>query len=371
MKKLNALLCLLLCLLLPLSLACAEETVVATVNGEAVTYADYAAIESAYLYQYQLAGADLTDPAAYAYVQDLALTYVIQQRLVVQDMRAQGCFDFTQEEEDWCLEQGRLSWEQALADVGEMLRAEVGLEEGTDMTEAALAYAANLGVTEQTYVEEYRMQLATTRYHGWLVGGEGVSAAEVNAAYEQRVADSQALYAADVAAFETALSSGSEVWYMPAGYRAVLQILLPVEGESDAERLLNAEPTLNEIYAMLNAGEPFVNLIALYGADANFSDPAFYETGYSVHQDSVMWEDAFVQAAFSANMYGPGSWSQPFASDLGVHILYYLGDVPGGPVEMTEEVYDALAYVIYTEKTQEALNQRIEVLADAAEVVVY
>lgn len=371
MKKLNALLCLLLCLLLPLSLACAEETVVATVNGEAVTYADYAAIESAYLYQYQLAGADLTDPAAYAYVQDLALTYVIQQRLVVQDMQAQGCFDFTAEEEAWCLEQGHLSWEKALADVGEMLRAEVGLEEGTDMTEAALAYAANLGVTEQTYVEEYRMQLATTKYHGWLVGGEGVSAAEVNEVYEQRVAASQALYAQDVAAFESAIATGAEVWFMPLGYRAVLQILLPAEGATNEERLASVQGTLTEINTLLEAGEPFANLIALYGTDANFSDPAFYQTGYSVHPDSIMWDETFVAAAFSPEMAAPGCWSQPFASELGVHILFYLGDVPGGPVEMTEEVYDALAYVIYTQKTQEALTQRIEVLADAAEVVIY
>lgn len=371
MKSMMRTLCLLLAVLLPLSLACAEEPVVATVNGEVITFADYNAIESAYIYQYQLAGADMTDPVAYAYVQDLALTYVIEQRLVVQDMTAQGCFDFTEEEEAWCLEQGHLAWEQALADVGEMLRVEVGLEEGTDMTEAALAYAASLGVSEQTYVDEYRMQLATVKYHSWLVGGDGVSAAEVNAAYEQRVAASQALYAADVAAFETAIATGAEVWYMPMGYRAVLQILLPAEGTTNEERLANAQDTVAEIYALLEAGEPFVNLIVLYGTDANFADPAFIQTGYSVHPDSIMWDETFVAAAFAPEMAAPGCWSQPFASNLGVHILYYLGDVPGGAVEMTEEVYDALAYVLYAEKTQTALAARIDVLAETAEVIIH
>lgn len=371
MKNMLRILCLLLAVLLPLSLACAEEAVIATVNGEAIPYADYNAIESAYIYQYQQAGVDMTDPTTYAYVQDLALTYVIEQRLVVQDMTAQGCFDFTAEEEAWCLEQGRLSWEQALADVGEMLRVEVGLDEGTDMAEAALAYAAGLGVSEQTYVDEYRMQLATVKYHSWLVGGDGVSAAEVNAAYEQRVAASRTQYAADVAAFETAINAGAEVWYMPEGYRAVLQILLPAEGATNGERLANAQGTIAEINALLEAGEPFVNLIALYGADANFSDPAFYETGYSVHPDSIMWDETFVAAAFSPEMAAPGCWSQPFASSLGVHILYYLGDVPGGAVELTGEVYDALAYLLYSEKTQTALAARIDVLAETAEVVIY
>ena len=84
-----------------------------------------------------------------------------------------------------------------------------------------------------------------------------------------------------------------------------------------------------------------------------------------------MWESDFIAAAFSAEMVAPGSVSQPFASDLGVHILYYLGDVPGGAVELTTEVYNALASVIYEARTQAALTERLEVLSDEAEVVLH
>ena len=82
-----------------------EAAAIATVNGEKLLYTDYAAIESAYLYQYEAAGMDLTDPETYAYLQDLALTYAIEQMLVKQDMRAQGCYDFTAEEEAFQLRQ--------------------------------------------------------------------------------------------------------------------------------------------------------------------------------------------------------------------------------------------------------------------------
>lgn len=372
MKKLTKLLCLLMALLLMTSaLAQTQEAVVATVNGEAIYYSEYAAIESAFLYQYELGGVDLTDPTAYAYVQDLALTYLIEQRLVLQDMQAQGCFDLTAEEETWCAEQGKLAWESALADVGEMLRESLGLVEDADVADYAHSYADSLGVNEQTYVEEYRTQLAMTYYYEWLIRETPITDEMVQAAYEERLAASRALYENDVAAFETAAANGSEVWYRPAGYRAVLQILLPAEGETDAERLANAQPTVDEIYALLEAGESFANLIALYGTDANFDDESFYSTGYQVHRDSVMWEEAFVAAAFSEEMAAPGCWSQPFASTLGVHILYYLNDVPGGPVELTEEVHDALAYVLYSEMTEAALAVRIDELADAAEVVLH
>lgn len=371
MKLTTRILCLLLALL-PMSLALAEgDAVIATVNGEPMYDADYAVIENAYLYQYQLAGVDLTDPAAYAYVQDMALTYAIQQMLVTQDMTAQGCFELSEENELWCQEMGHLAWEQALDDVCEMLRVTLDLPEDEDMTEYALAYASELGVTAETYMNEYRMQLAMVNYYDWLLGGAQITEADVKAAYEARVADSRALYENDVPAFETAVTNGAEVWYMPAGYRSVLQILLPAEGETDEERLISAQATLDEINGRLAAGESFISLIGEYGTDANFSNEAFYSTGYQVHPESIMWEDAFVDAAFSAEMTAPGSVSLPFASDLGVHILYYLGDVPGGAVELTQEVYDALASVLYEGMAQKAFAERVEVLSDTAEVVIH
>lgn len=372
MKLLSRVMCLLMAMLLTQpALAETENPVIALVNGEPVYYTEYTAVESAFIYQYQLAGVDLTDPTAYAYVQDLALTYVIEQRLVKQDMQAQGCYNLTAEEEAWCAEQGHLAWEQALAEVGEMMRGTLELPEGTDMTEYALSYAASLGVTEQTYVDEYRTQLAMAKYYSWLVGGAPVTDAEVQLAYDERVARSRALYENDVPAFEQALSSGTEVWYMPAGYRRVLQILLPAHGESDAERLASAQAQVDEINARLEAGESFTSLIAEYGVDVNFSDPTFYSIGYQVHPQSILWEDAFVAAAFSPEMAAPGCWSKPFVSELGVHILYYAEDVPGGAVELNDEVYDMLAYLIYDARTQEALTKRIDVLAEEAEVVIY
>lgn len=373
MKHICRILSLLAALLLAMSVTFAEtsDPVIATVNGEELLYSTYYAIESTYLYQYEAAGLDVTDDTVYAYVQDLALSYAIEQMLVVQDMKVQGFYDLDAETEAWCVEQGNAAYEQALADVGEMMRETLGLAEDEDVTEYALSYAASLNVTAETYIDVYRTQYASALYLEWLIRDDPVTEEQVRAEYEARVAASKELYASDAAAFETAAANGSEVWYRPAGYRSVLQILLPAVGDTAEAKLASVQGTVEEINARLEKGETFESLIREYGTDASFEDEAFFTIGYQVHQDSVIWEDAFVAAAFSDEMAAPGSWSKAFASDLGVHILYYLADIEEGAIELSEELYDALAYVIYAERTQAAQAARIDELAAAAEVVLY
>lgn len=348
----------------------ADEPVV-TVNGEVLYYSEYYAIESAYLAQYESAGIDLTDESIYTYLQDLAFSYAIEQMLVKQDMQAQGCFDFNAEEEAWFQETGKAAYDTALSDVkAALLAAE------SDMTEDeaevyALAYAKSLNVTVDTYVDYYRTQYAAQRYYEWLTKDNPVTDVEVQAAYEARVAESQALYATDAAAFETALYNGLEAWYRPEGYRAVLQILLPAEGDTDEARLQSAQLSLDAISFRLNDGEAFQTLMAEYSIDANSTEPDFLATGYHVHKDSAIWEDAFIQTAFADDMTAPGAVSQPFVSDLGVHILYYLADVPGGPIELSDDLHDALYNALYTERYTAAQTARINVLADTAEIIIH
>lgn len=363
---------LLLALVMCLTFAFAETTqegIIVTVNGEDLPYSEYVTIESAYLYQYEAAGVDLTDEATYTYLQDLALTYAIEQMLVKQDMNAQGCYDFDAETEAWFAEMGKAAYDTAMNDVKNALLASDPNLTSDELTVYALSYAEALGVTEQTYVDFYRTQYASVKYQEWLIRDNPVTDEDVQAAYAARVEESKALYENDAAAFETAMNSGGEAWYMPAGYRSVLQILLPAEGATEDEKLASAQSAMDDIYARLEKGESFESLIREYGTDTAFEDESFFTTGYQVHQDSVIWEDAFIAAAFSADMAQPGCWSQPFVSDLGVHILYYLSDVPSAPIELTAELEEALSYLIYTERYTAAQTERLNELAAGAEIM--
>ncbi len=362
----------LLALLIVFSVSLAETAAdypVATVNGEVLDYSEYYAIESAYLANYQSAGIDLSDDATVAYLQDLALTYAVEQLLVRQDMQAQGCYDFDDETEAWFQQTGKSAYDTALTDVKNALMAAQPDMAADEADVYAMAYAKSLNVTVDTYVDYYRTQYASQRYYEWLTKDNPVTDADIQTAYETRVAESQVAFADDAASFETALYNGQEAWYRPAGYRAVLQILLPAEGDTDEARLQSVQPTIDAITVRLNDGEAFQTLMAEYSADVNGTDEAFLATGYQVHRDSVVWEDAFILAAFSEAMSAPGAVSQPFASELGVHILYYLMDVPGGPIELTDELRDALYYTLYTQRYTEAQAERLNVLAETAEII--
>ena len=371
MKKVISFL-LLLAVLASACFALAEDTddpVVAVVNGEELRQSVYEPYETQYLSYYGSLGLDTTSETTIAYVSDMALTAAIQDLLLSQDIKAQGCDVFTEEIEAWIVEAGTAAWEDALAQVGEYLRSTLEMDADADMSEAALQYADSLGVTAEDYIAVYRTQYANQQYYEWLMKDCPITDEEVQAAYETRVEESRSLYAGDVSAFETAMASGEETWYRPAGYRQVLQILLKAEGDTDEERLASVQTIVDEIYARLNAGEDFTALIAEYGCDSAFDDESFYTTGYSVHRESIVWEDAFINAAFAEDMAAPGSWStQPFASTAGVHILYYLADAEEGPAELTDEVKEALSYTLYQERLQEKLQARVEELSDAATV---
>ena len=340
------------------------------INGEELRYSTYVT----YLTQYQqlLSGAyDETDETQAAYIEDLALTTAIQDMLIEQDMRAKGCYDFDEETENWIQAQGQTAYETALTNVGETLRAELGYSDEEDMSSFALSYAKALGVTAEDYIAVYRKQRAMVNYYTVLLGDNPVTEDAIQSAYETNVAASKERFEGDAAAFETALYSGKEVWYKPEGYRSILQILLPAEGDTDEARLESVQATVDAIDERLNAGESFQTLMAEYNNDVAFYDADFLTVGYQVHRDSVVWDEKFVAAAFSERMAQPGCWSDPIVSDAGVHILYYLCDSKSGAIEMTDAIHDALSYTLYQDMCSEALSARLNELSDSAEVVLY
>lgn len=102
----------------------------------------------------------------------------------------------------------------------------------------------------------------------------------------------------------------------------------------------NVKATTDEIYARLEAGEAFEDLIAEYGEDPGMQNEPTMTRGYYVSEASQNWEANFRDAAMALGQAGDYS-EAPVVSGSGVHIIYYNGDVAGGAVPL-EEVRDAL-----------------------------
>ena len=66
------------------------------------------------------------------------------------------------------------------------------------------------------------------------------------------------------------------------------------------------------------------------------------ETGYAVHPESTIWVKEFTAGAFSDKMQAVGDVSDPVVSRFGVHILYYLRDIPAGRVEFNDRIRESI-----------------------------
>lgn len=368
MKRIRALTAVSLALILALTALAAgcaeEEAIAAIVNGERIPQTEVDAQAQYYLALCQQGGMDPSDEAVIAFVANQALTAVIDDHLITQDMTAMGAYDFTQEEQAALAERAGSSYASVVTQLAASA-PDPSLSED-DLLAYGQQLAAQYGYTPEYFTQYYQNDLASQKYADALMAGEAIADDEVQAAYDQRVADSRDRYAQDVPAFEAALGTNEEVWFVPEGYRRVLQIFL----RSDAEdKLADTADRVAEIYARLDAGEDFAALIGIYGEDDALADAAALETGYLVHRDSVVWEDAFVAAAFAPELAAPGDYAaQPLAGSDGVHILYYLGDREGGPVPLTDELREALRDTLYSQRANEKVMARLEELEAAAQV---
>lgn len=226
---------------------------------------------------------------------------------------------------------------------------------------------------------------------------------ELQAAYDAKVAEHEETYSANPAAYGTAMTNGSEIYWVPDGYRTVKHILFvpegtvltaytdavnaldakkkeiaafedelasvqddDIEGARTAEEIQadidaanaelsaleaaaeaagqacldNVKEKTDEVYAKLAAGEAFDDLMAQYGEDPGMKSEPAMTTGYYVCKESTNWHQAFTDGAMALNQVGDYS-AEPVLTASGVHIIEFASDVAGGAVELST-VADAL-----------------------------
>lgn len=371
MKKFNGLL--MMGLLAAGSCVSAEEdAVIVTINGENIYQSELDSIIDTLNTRMSAYGIDTTDEIVMETIESSALQELIDERLLTQDMTQQGCYEFSDEEEDAIVTAAEVSWENLNAEYEayftEYLDGES--DEGLTSFDLAESYLNESGYTLDYMENYYRNAMASEKYEEWLMQDESeITDETVQEVYEEKVEESKTNYAEDISAFETDLQNGKGIWYRPDGYRAVLQIMLSAEGENEEAKLSSVQKKTDDIYARLEQGESFESLIAEYGEDTSFENESFMETGYQVHQESVIWEEAFVEAAYGEEMQDPGDYTQPLVFGENVHILYYLQDVPEGAVEITDELAEALRSDLYDEQADTKLQERLEELTENSEIV--
>ena len=394
------------------------DEVVATVNGVSVYASDVAMIADNLMYQYAQYGYDTSDPSFAASAQEYALQYALQLEVMMQKAAEKGLDKFTDEEMASMTADAKTEWE---ALVEQYIAYYGGLTaESTDADKAAaresiVAMLGTMGATEESWLSDTVKNAILERIEAEMVQGAVVTDEEVVSAYNEKVTADEATYKTDAATYEYMTQYyGQTAYYMPEGYRGITHILLNVdetllntwkdltakleeqeeaaegteatEGAETAEA--TAEPTTpvtqeevdaayqavldsvktttDEIYAALEAGTPFADLIAKYNTDPGMQNEPYASEGYSVHKDSIMWDPAFTQAAFSVEKVG--DVAQPVVGSYGVHIVCYHRDVPSGAIELTEELKNNLRAELISTKEGELFNNTMAAWMEEAKI---
>ena len=367
MKKLIA-----LCLALALLCTCAlaesaleESQVLITVNDQEITVYDAEMI--AYLLYYY--GHTETYPDY-----DAALSYLEQQAVIEHHLRSAGYTDFDEETMSALRNDADAEWEGLLSDYVESNLTEDTEEQRAILRAQGEAYYASQNYDYDAILDELVLSAAQDVLEAELAGDYTPGEEEIDQVFQQYGAMYQQLYENDVQQYDYSVNyMGNESWYVPEGYRSVIHILLGdidatllnayVEAQALYEEALSAETVdeaavaeakaamdaahaaviasrqedIDTIYARLENGETFESLIAEYGSDPGMENAETLQEGYPVHPQSVWCMPAFVEGAFQEGMNQPGDVSQPVISSYGIHILYYLRDLPSGLI-MTDSI---------------------------------
>lgn len=329
---------------------------------------------------------------------DSTMERLVQNALLENRMQEKGKADFTDAEQEIMRSMAQSRYEQLWQGLYQKLR-----ESSEDVTEKQVSEWMNeQGYTVDAIFREYRIQELQFRAFEMYCKDVTITTKDVAEYYENTyVAPDRERYEHDVPLYEKEiLLKNNEAFFVPEGYRYIKHILLAYPDElvdalrPYAERLKAAQEKLQEAYQSLadaatqvaemndllpwreaydeakaeeteaeqayldkreealdilkpvtdeiirryQAGEPFENLMKEFSTDTNFQSPE--EPGFPFHPESTNWPEAFRAAA--AELEKPGDLSQPVATDMGIHIIQYAGDMATGEHALTDEEQKAL-----------------------------
>ena len=393
MNNFSRLLSLLAALVLALSCgfsALAEDTesdpVLATVDGEAITKSQVITT--------------LNNMIAAGYAQEgdysLAIEYMIQDKVLAAKIQELGLDQFTAEEEEALRAEAHTEWENAIESYVSYFLTEDTEEARAQARLDGEAYFASYGYSEESLFNSLKLSAAYDKLEEAVLEGKdtSISQEDIRADFEATAAQHQAMVEDNVYLYEMYQNYyGMDFWYVPEGYRGIIHILMKVDDgllaayqeaqasfeESVTDEAPNGDEALaaarddaynaviasnhaeiDDIYVRLANGESFADLIAQYGEDPGMTDPSRLANGYEVHKDSVVWDPVFTSGAFSEKMQQPGDTSDPVVGSYGIHILHYLRDIPGGIVEMTDEISAEIEESLRTEKINSFYAEALE-----------
>ena len=373
--------CLSGCIIIQKSDPTENGTVVARVNGEAITYDEFYAIYGQYVEMYAAYGYDENDPANAEMFEEIRqgiLDELVLEKVLLQQCSEKGYLPLSEADKQEVTELLQADIDAYKESIIANAKANDGENLKTDAEYEALAEEELLKFyeTTSTYNELFVYKtndFVINKLKSELTKDITVSDTEVEEYYTQSLADQKEAFE-DAAEYEYTYASGETIFYNPEGYRVVSHILLQIstdasntikalrteaasaktsaEKETDetkkaeylatekaktdeadkalADALKALDTKLAEVMTKINEGEKFTDLIDEYSSDSNN-----YGEGYLVGPETTDFVASFTAEALRLQAEGEIS-STAIVSDYGYHILKLDKLIPAGDVPLAD-----------------------------------
>lgn len=186
-------------------------------------------------YYYSLFGMsyDTTSAEAIANAQQAVVDGLVEQAVSEQKIAELGLDQLTEEEQAQLDEAAASTWQSNLDSIQNSYFADTELT-GDELTSALEAKAEELGVKYEDAVAYEKASITAQKLYDYVIADVAVTDEELQAGYDEKVASAQETYASNPASYVSAANAGNTVYYRPAGFRQVKQILISFNEADEA-----------------------------------------------------------------------------------------------------------------------------------------
>ena len=364
------------------------NTVVLEVNGEPVYYDAYYSMYSSYCSSYGIA----EDDEQYAsIIQEMVLANLVSDSVLIQKLEELGYMDLSAEKLAEATQQAQ---DEIDYNIEYLYGAAIDEALGEDYTDeektaALAAYEQELldtyGMVKEDIIQDHVENVAAEAANEDLTKDIAPTEEDIKAQYDDYVAADKEELEADPTMYVSYLLDESPAYYVPAGVRQVLQVLVIIDEDTrSAISLLRSEGYEDQAEVLRNDAlskieeEAQALLEQIESEELSFEDAALSEEynddtgttedGYPVVEGTLDYAEEFTEGAMA--LENIGDMSGLIASDFGYHILKYIADTPEGAVDY-DSVHDDIAETLKTTMQIEAWTEMLEEWEAEADIVYY
>lgn len=224
------------------------QQVVAKVGDTEITKGEWLAQTENVLYNNQLMyyyyglSYDVTDSQAIADARSTAIDNMITSEVLKQKAAAEGLDVLSEEEQAQVEENVQSDWSSYLDSYTTLYFSDSELE-GEELENAVIARMGEDGITQDALRAMYTDDIISDHLYQFAIQGVEVTDDEVRMEYDGLVLDQQGTLDATPTLYQSYVSNGTDIYYVPEGYRGIKQILIALD-EDQANEISELQSTI-------------------------------------------------------------------------------------------------------------------------------